>query len=169
VTGFKPQILLDRVSCWNSANRVIPASDQPETVPHGLATYNAYLYARNSFLWDKAFAEAGGDFIKAKIFSLVPHCGRGFRKSDPRKAKKNPSRRVWYNYANRFHPGLPSGPGGFYRPCCRGPCPGTMAPRNVIPSNLILAETHQYCGPGGRAFGLCLRHHEVDLVRRACA
>ena len=86
-------------------NQIIPFSEPATTVPHGMGTWNNYLYGRNAFYWDKkAYAEGHGDYTKATIYHFC-HDVDGSKTSRVLESVKQPlENRVWYNHPNQAVP-----------------------------------------------------------------
>jgi len=78
----------------------VPHSLPASEVPHGLATFNLFIDARDSFFWDKhAFAEGGWDWSKAHIYHWLHESPSGNNSARILESEKNPlESRVWYNY-----------------------------------------------------------------------
>jgi RHS repeat-associated protein len=79
-------------------------------VPAGMPTWNRYLYARNTYHWDKkAFAEgyATNDFTKARIYHFTH--GRDINAAEGllESVKMPFENRVWFNYPNQTVPTVP--------------------------------------------------------------
>ena len=79
----------------------IPFAEVFASVPQGMATWNRYLYSRNTYHWDKkAYAEgfATNDYSKARIYhfahSYVINAASGILES----FKQPLENRVWFNY-----------------------------------------------------------------------
>src|SRR5262249_26226434 len=59
----------ERVEYNQSADVGIAALDPAASVPTGMGVLNNYLYARNTYYWDRnACANAYGDYTKARIY-----------------------------------------------------------------------------------------------------
>jgi YD repeat-containing protein len=85
-----------------------PYSDPAATVPTGMNTYNAYLYYRDSFHWDKhAYAVAAGNYTMARNIHWA-HWGQNQNyTSETIESSKNPlENRVWFNYEGQAAPYL---------------------------------------------------------------
>ena len=90
-------------------NQVLPSGD-PSGAPAGMPVFNAYMYGRDSYYWNKkAFAEAAGDFTRAKIFHFL-HCADGATSSRVLESVKEPlENRVWFDYPGQASPGFLGG------------------------------------------------------------
>jgi RHS repeat-associated protein len=83
----------------SSQSYPIPYSDPLAIVPQGLAVFNEWLYARNSFFWDRnAYAQGHGDYTKARIYHWchTPDLASASRVYESVKAPLE--NRVWYTY-----------------------------------------------------------------------
>lgn len=78
----------------------IPYADPSNTVPTGMATFDAYLYYRDSFHWDKhAYAVAAGDYTMANQTHWCHWAQNTNYTSDFVESGQAPlENRVWYNY-----------------------------------------------------------------------
>lgn len=75
-------------------------SDPSDTVPTGMNTYNAYLYYRDTYYWDKhAYAVAAGNYSMAKVTHWCHWAQNTNYTSDFVESSKAPlENRVWFNY-----------------------------------------------------------------------
>jgi RHS repeat-associated protein len=80
----------------------IAASDPAARVPTGMAVYNSFLHARNTYYWDRnACATAYGDYTKARIYHWL-HSSDDVTASGILESTKEPLEgRVWYDYAGQ--------------------------------------------------------------------
>ncbi len=90
----------DRVEFNQSTNLGVPFSEA--SVPKGMATFNQYLWFRNTYYWSRtACATAYGDYTKAKIYHWLHNTdlttGSGILES----TKEALEGRVWYSYAGQ--------------------------------------------------------------------
>jgi RHS repeat-associated protein len=93
----------DRVEFNQFTN--IPMSDQPQSVPGGVATLNNFLGFRNTFYWDRqADAFGRGDYTKARLYHWLHttdiHVASGALES----VKEPLEGRVWFDYAGQLGP-----------------------------------------------------------------
>jgi len=80
-------------------NAVIPFSDPAARIPHGMGLFDAYLYARASYFWDKkAFADGAGDYTKAKIYHFLHESSTAIESRVLESVKEPLENRVWRNY-----------------------------------------------------------------------
>jgi len=108
----------DRVE-FNQSNQVGPPFQEPlALVPVGMATYNGFLYGRNTYYWSReACATSYRDYSKAKIYhwlhrDLTTATAAGILES----VKEPLEHRVWYNYAGQSGPVGPAFVGANNRP-----------------------------------------------------
>jgi len=78
----------------------IPYADPANTVPAGMNTYDAYLYYRDTFYWDKhAYAVANGNYTMARQTHWAHWSVNANYTSDFIESSKDPlENRVWFNY-----------------------------------------------------------------------
>jgi RHS repeat-associated protein len=95
----------DRVEFNQSTNLGVAFSDPPNTVPQGMATYNQWLYGRNTFYWSRiASAMAYGDYTKAKIYHWLHQPDLVTTAGILESTKEALEGRVWYDYAGQSTP-----------------------------------------------------------------
>ena len=88
-------------------NSSLPYSLPAATIPHGMAVFNAYMYGRDSFFWDKkAFKEGAWNITNATIYHFLHEPGFTLESSTLESVKKPLENFIWYNY-----PGQPIGDG----------------------------------------------------------
>jgi RHS repeat-associated protein len=92
----------DRVE-FNQSNSVgVPDSDPGASVPRGMNTFNANLYARNTYYWSRnACALAYGDYTKARIYHWLHTLGGAVSSGILESTKAPLEARVWYDYAGQ--------------------------------------------------------------------
>jgi RHS repeat-associated protein len=94
----------DRVEFQQGSNVGIPFSDPPASVPRNMSTFNQWLYARNTYYWDRtACAQAYGDYTKAKIYHWLHEVDLNMTAGVLESFKEPLEGRVWFDY-----PGQPS-------------------------------------------------------------
>jgi RHS repeat-associated protein len=92
----------DRVE-YNQANNLgVPASDPAASVPQGIATFNFFLYGRNTFYWSRnACAQGYGDYTKAKIYHWLHTADGASAAGILESTKEALEGRVWRNYEDQ--------------------------------------------------------------------
>jgi RHS repeat-associated protein len=96
----------DRIEFNQNANS-IASSDPPGLVPQGVSTFNQYLYARNTFYWNRsACAKAYRDYSKARIYHWLHTPNIALTAGILESTKEPLEGRVWYNYAGQVGPHL---------------------------------------------------------------
>lgn len=95
----------ERVEFNQDSNLGIPAMDPLWSIPRGMSTRNEFLYARNTYHWDRqGCAYAYGDYTKARIYHWV-HSADGQSPMGILKSVKEPLEgRVWYDYPGQTGP-----------------------------------------------------------------
>ena len=82
---------------------ILPYSLPAAAVPHGMAVFNAYIYGRNSFFWDKkAFAEGAWDVTKAKLYHFLHEPDITTESRVPESVQAPLENPVWYNYPGQL-------------------------------------------------------------------
>jgi RHS repeat-associated protein len=99
-------------------------SDPPAVVPQGMGTFNAYLFPRNTYFWDRRAYSAyrTNDYTKAHIYHWL-HSPDMTSAMGILESEKLPlENRVWYNYEgqNPYFAGAPPFPGNSSRPSAIG-------------------------------------------------
>jgi len=92
----------ERVEFNQSSTLGIAASAPAASVPTGMATFNAFLHARNTYYWSKTACAGGyGDYTKAKIYHWLHTTDLGNAVRVLESEKEPLEGRVWYNYAGQ--------------------------------------------------------------------
>jgi RHS repeat-associated protein len=93
----------DRVEFNQDSGVGIPNSDSAASVPVGMSTANTFLYARNTYFWDRnAYAAANGDYTKARIYHWLHTADLVSTAGIVESSKPPLEGRVWYDYANQI-------------------------------------------------------------------
>ena len=92
----------ERVEYNQSQNLGIPNSEPAATIPSGMSTFNRYLYARNTYYWNReACAMAYGDYTKARVYHWL-HTPNLTTTSGILESTRQPLEgRVWYDYGGQ--------------------------------------------------------------------
>lgn len=89
----------ERVEFNQSTNIGMPFSEPPASVPLGMATFNQYLYYRNTYYWSRtACATAYGDYSKAKVYHWLHGKDLSTCSGIIENTKEALEGRVWYDY-----------------------------------------------------------------------
>jgi RHS repeat-associated protein len=92
----------ERVEFNQSSTLGVPFSDPAASVPAGMATFNEWLYARNTFFWSRtASAQAYGDYSKAKIYHWLHNLDLSTTSGILESTKEPLEGRVWYDYVGQ--------------------------------------------------------------------
>jgi RHS repeat-associated protein len=92
----------ERVEFNQSSTLGVPFSDPAASVPAGMATFNQWLYARNTFYWSRtACAQAYGDYSKAKVYHWLHNLDLSTTSGILESTKEPLEGRVWYDYAGQ--------------------------------------------------------------------
>jgi RHS repeat-associated protein len=76
--------------------------DPASSVPTGMATSNEFLQYRNTYYWSRiAYAEAPGDYTKAKIYHWLHTTDLAHAEGILESVKEPLEGRVWYDYAGQ--------------------------------------------------------------------
>jgi len=133
-------------------------------VPAGMPTWNRFLYARNTYHWDKkAFAEgyATNDFTKARIYHFTH--GQDINSADGllESVKMPFENRVWFNYPDQ---NLPTVPGIGDRPTRIGRVldDGTTQLQQFERNSL--GSVTRSIDPVGRTLSFIYATNEMDLL-----
>jgi RHS repeat-associated protein len=95
----------DRVE-YNQSDQLGIANQEPNSaLPQGMAIYNSFLFARNTYYWSRnACAMAYGDYTRARIYHWL-HEANITTTSGILESVKNPlEKRVWYDYDGQGGP-----------------------------------------------------------------
>ena len=89
---------------------VAPMPGSESVVPAGMATFNMFIHARNTFYWDKratvAAASGGSPYSKAHIYHWLHMAANTGTTSAVLESEKLPlESRVWFNYPGQWAPG----------------------------------------------------------------
>ncbi len=96
---FYPDGSKDRVEFNQSTGLGVPDSDAASSVPQGMGTGNAYLYARNTYYWNRTACATGyGDYTKAKIYHWLHTVDVTTCSGILESTKEALEGRVWYDY-----------------------------------------------------------------------
>jgi RHS repeat-associated protein len=149
---------------YNQSQYVGIANGEPNsTVPQGMGTFNSFLYARNTYYWDRiACATAYGDHSKAKIYHWL-HTANLTTTAGILESLKEPlERRVWLDYEGQA--------GAYYAPG------NTDRPRHVgrvLDDGTTQLYTFAYnrfgnltnsVDPVGRRFSFIYDTNDIDMV-----
>jgi RHS repeat-associated protein len=89
----------DRVEFNQSDQLGIPSQEPNSAVPQNMAVFNTFLYARNTYYWDRnACATAYGDYGKARIYHWLHAANISTTSGILESVKKPLERRVWFDY-----------------------------------------------------------------------
>ena len=95
----------DRVEYNQSLSVSVPNGDPLASVPAGMATLNAFLFARNTFYWSRTACATGyGDYTKAKLYHWLHTACCGSTAGILESTKEALEGRVWYDYAGQLSP-----------------------------------------------------------------
>ena len=95
----------ERVESSESTTIGLPYSVPASTVPAGMSTFNQWMYARNTFYWDrKLYAEASGDYSKARLYHWLHSTDMQSTVGVLESEKEPLENRVWYNYPGQPQP-----------------------------------------------------------------
>jgi RHS repeat-associated protein len=156
----------DRVEFNQSTNLRIPGSDPAASVPGGMATFNQFLFYRNTFYWSKqACAYAYGDYTKAKIYHWL-HRPDGTTAAGVIESIKEPlENRVWHDYTGQsFAANGPIFVGNTNKPAHIG---------RVLDDGSTQLYTYEYndfgnlmkmIDPEGRTFSYIYADNGIDLL-----
>lgn len=154
----------ERIEYAENINVGIAFAEPFSLVPAGMPTWNRYLYARNTYHWDKkAFAEgyATNDFTKARIYHFTHgqdiNAAEGLLES----LKMPFENRVWFNYPNQS---VPTVPGADDRPSKIGRVldDGTTQLQQFERNSL--GHVTRSIDPVGRTLSFIYATNDVDLV-----
>jgi len=152
----------DRVEFNQSEHLGIANSEPAASVPQGMSTLNSFLYARNTFYWNRvACATAYGDYTKARIYHWLHTPNISITSGILESTKQALERRVWYDYVGQ--PG-PYGVGTTDKPRHGG---------RVLDDGTTQLYTYEYSrfghvtnsvDPVGRRFSFIYDTNGIDLV-----
>jgi RHS repeat-associated protein len=155
----------ERVEYNQSQASGIPGSDPTSSLPVGVGTFNANLFARNTYYWSRtACASSYGDYSKARIYhwlhTLSPTVTSGVLES----LKEPLEGRVWYNYPDQTSQGGVAWIGSSDRPTKVG---------RVLDDGTTQLYTYAYDGfghvtnsidPVGRTFSYLYATNGIDRL-----
>jgi RHS repeat-associated protein len=153
----------ERVEYNQSQIPGIPGSDP--AVPAGMTTFNAFLFARNTYYWSRtASATSYGDHSKARIYHWL-HTDGGSTAAGILECTKQPlENRVWYNYPDQNTQGGSAWVGSSDQPTKVGRVLEDGTTQLYTMAYNSFGKLTSSIDPLGRTFSLIYATNGIDLL-----
>ena len=154
----------ERIEYSEDNNVNVPFADVFSTVPLGMRTGNRFLYARNTYHWDKnAYARgfATNDYSKARIYHFTHDSSLAAVSPILESFKLPLENRVWFNYPGQtlpIAPGTDDRPGKIGRVLDDGTTQLQQFERNSM------GNVTRSIDPVGRTLSFIYATNDVDLL-----
>jgi len=160
--GERERLEFNQMEGWG--NPPIKRNEAASTVPHGMQTWNDYIYDRNSFFWDrKACAEAYGDYTKAYIYHFCHDINGSSAGRVLESEKKALEARIWYNHQGQGFSGSMNS-GMMSQPSVIGRVLDDGASQIYAYQYNTLGNVIHSVDPVGRTFSYIYDTNGVDLL-----